>query len=132
MYPRAGSLKVLLVHPGGPYWCKKDKGASSIPEAEFLRAKISWRRLASLSWDCLIRSIRQGWQAGDSVRCRRRCRRQDHKNSTFQNPVASQRGTDAEFFFDRAEWLDLRLATAVTMSVSKGYSEVIGGKPNRC
>ena len=24
-------LEVLLVHPGGPYWAKKDAGAWSIP-----------------------------------------------------------------------------------------------------
>ena len=29
---RAGSLEVLLVHPGGPYWTGKDKGAWSIPK----------------------------------------------------------------------------------------------------
>jgi len=35
MYRRAGAnLEVLLVHPGGPYWCKKDEGAWSIPKGE--------------------------------------------------------------------------------------------------
>ncbi len=32
---RDGSLEVLLVHPGGPYWAKKDDGAWSIPKGEF-------------------------------------------------------------------------------------------------
>ncbi len=27
-------LEVLLVHPGGPYWAKKDEGAWSIPKGE--------------------------------------------------------------------------------------------------
>ena len=27
-------LEVLLVHPGGPYWVKKDEGAWSIPKGE--------------------------------------------------------------------------------------------------
>ncbi|MFD1981145.1 NUDIX domain-containing protein [Mesorhizobium newzealandense] len=27
-----GSLRVLLVHPGGPFWAKKDDGAWSIPK----------------------------------------------------------------------------------------------------
>lgn len=27
-------LEVLLVHPGGPYWRKKDDGAWSIPKGE--------------------------------------------------------------------------------------------------
>jgi len=29
---RAGALQVLLVHPGGPFWAKKDDGAWSIPK----------------------------------------------------------------------------------------------------
>jgi predicted NUDIX family NTP pyrophosphohydrolase len=29
-----GELEVLLVHPGGPYWAKKDDGAWSIPKGE--------------------------------------------------------------------------------------------------
>lgn len=31
---RAGALEVLLVHPGGPYWARKDDGAWSIPKGE--------------------------------------------------------------------------------------------------
>ena len=30
-----GTLRVLLVHPGGPYWAKKDKGAWTIPKGEY-------------------------------------------------------------------------------------------------
>jgi predicted NUDIX family NTP pyrophosphohydrolase len=31
----AGRLEVFLVHPGGPYWARKDRGAWSIPKGEF-------------------------------------------------------------------------------------------------
>lgn len=31
---RGDSLEVLLVHPGGPFWAKKDEGAWSIPKGE--------------------------------------------------------------------------------------------------
>jgi len=31
---RNGDLEVFLVHPGGPYWAKKDHGAWSIPKGE--------------------------------------------------------------------------------------------------
>jgi predicted NUDIX family NTP pyrophosphohydrolase len=31
---RDGELEVFLVHPGGPFWAKKDKGAWSIPKGE--------------------------------------------------------------------------------------------------
>jgi len=30
----SGDLEVLLVHPGGPFWAKKDDGAWSIPKGE--------------------------------------------------------------------------------------------------
>jgi predicted NUDIX family NTP pyrophosphohydrolase len=29
------SLELLLVHPGGPFWAKKDRGAWSIPKGEY-------------------------------------------------------------------------------------------------
>jgi predicted NUDIX family NTP pyrophosphohydrolase len=29
-----GALEVLLVHPGGPFWAKKDKGAWFLPKGE--------------------------------------------------------------------------------------------------
>lgn len=36
MYRRgADGLRLLLVHPGGPFWAKKDLGAWSIPKGEY-------------------------------------------------------------------------------------------------
>jgi predicted NUDIX family NTP pyrophosphohydrolase len=32
---RAGEPEVLLVHPGGPFWARKDRGAWSIPKGEY-------------------------------------------------------------------------------------------------
>ena len=32
---RAGVREVLLVHPGGPFWARKDAGAWSIPKGEY-------------------------------------------------------------------------------------------------
>jgi predicted NUDIX family NTP pyrophosphohydrolase len=31
---RNGTLEVFLVHPGGPFWAKKDEGAWTIPKGE--------------------------------------------------------------------------------------------------
>ena len=31
----SGQLEVFLVHPGGPFWAKKDAGAWSIPKGEY-------------------------------------------------------------------------------------------------
>jgi predicted NUDIX family NTP pyrophosphohydrolase len=36
LHRRVGAeLEVLLVHPGGPYWAKKDEGAWSVPKGEY-------------------------------------------------------------------------------------------------
>ena len=32
---RGPALRLLLVHPGGPFWAKKDLGAWSIPKGEY-------------------------------------------------------------------------------------------------
>lgn len=32
---RAGETEVLLVHPGGPFWARRDVGAWSIPKGEY-------------------------------------------------------------------------------------------------
>jgi predicted NUDIX family NTP pyrophosphohydrolase len=40
MYRRSErGLEVLLVHPGGPFWAKKDLGAWSIPKGEYSEAE---------------------------------------------------------------------------------------------
>jgi predicted NUDIX family NTP pyrophosphohydrolase len=36
LYKRSGGeVRVLLAHPGGPFWAKKDLGAWSIPKGEY-------------------------------------------------------------------------------------------------
>src|SRR6266851_92663 len=40
MYRRRGDgVELFLVHPGGPYWAKKDLGAWSIPKGEYAEAE---------------------------------------------------------------------------------------------
>ena len=34
LYRRRDELEVFLVHPGGPFWAKKDAGAWSVPKGE--------------------------------------------------------------------------------------------------
>jgi predicted NUDIX family NTP pyrophosphohydrolase len=36
MYRRSGeSIELFLIHPGGPFWAKKDLGAWSLPKGEY-------------------------------------------------------------------------------------------------
>ncbi len=38
-----GSVEVLIGHPGGPFWAKKDDGAWSIPKGEYVEGEEPWR-----------------------------------------------------------------------------------------
>jgi predicted NUDIX family NTP pyrophosphohydrolase len=37
-----GELEVLIGHPGGPFWARKDEGAWSIPKGEYLDGEDPW------------------------------------------------------------------------------------------
>jgi predicted NUDIX family NTP pyrophosphohydrolase len=37
-----GVLEVLIGHPGGPFWARKDDGAWSIPKGEYLDGEDPW------------------------------------------------------------------------------------------
>jgi predicted NUDIX family NTP pyrophosphohydrolase len=39
LYRRRDGIEVLLVHPGGPFWRKKDLGAWSIPKGEYVQGE---------------------------------------------------------------------------------------------
>lgn len=49
----AGGTEVLLLHPGGPYWTKKDEGAWSIPKGEAEPGELGRPRLAGAEADLL-------------------------------------------------------------------------------
>ena len=36
VYRRMTALEVLLIHPGGPFWARKDDGSWSIPKGEYV------------------------------------------------------------------------------------------------
>lgn len=38
----SGEIEVLLVHPGGPFWAKKDLGAWSVPKGEYGADEDPW------------------------------------------------------------------------------------------
>ena len=43
VYRRGGGvLEVLLVHPGGPFWAKRDLGAWSVPKGEYDPGEDAW------------------------------------------------------------------------------------------
>jgi predicted NUDIX family NTP pyrophosphohydrolase len=39
---RDGILEVLIGHPGGPFWARKDEGAWSVPKGEYTEGEDPW------------------------------------------------------------------------------------------
>jgi len=39
---RDGVVEVLIAHPGGPFWARKDDGAWSIPKGEYAEGEDPW------------------------------------------------------------------------------------------
>src|SRR5271165_4846811 len=39
---RDGVVEVLIAHPGGPFWARKDDGVWSIPKGEYAEADDPW------------------------------------------------------------------------------------------
>lgn len=117
----AGEPRLLLVHPGGPYWAKKDLGAWTIPKGEYEQGELArdcaLRELGeelgaalSLDVDALIDlgSVRQksgkvveAWAAeGDFNPA-------ELNSNTFEMEWPPRSGEQRQFSeVDRAEWFD--------------------------
>jgi predicted NUDIX family NTP pyrophosphohydrolase len=117
----AGEPRLLLVHPGGPYWAKKDLGAWTIPKGEYEQGELArdcaLRELgeelgpaASLDVEALIDlgAVRQksgkvveAWAAeGDFDPA-------DLDSNTFAMEWPPRSGSERQFpEVDRAEWFD--------------------------
>jgi predicted NUDIX family NTP pyrophosphohydrolase len=114
-----GEVRVLLVHPGGPFWAKKDLGAWSLPKGEYedpadplqaaLRELAEETTLEVSAEDCVpLGTVKQksgkvvtAWAAPadfDTARLR---------SNTFQLEWPPRSGKLREFpEVDRAEWFD--------------------------
>jgi predicted NUDIX family NTP pyrophosphohydrolase len=116
---RSSGLQVLLVHPGGPFWTKKEFGAWSIPKGEHTEeedplaaAKREFEEETGIKVDgdfLLLGSFKQpsgklitAWALeGD-------CSVADIRSNTFTMEWPPKSGRRQEFTeIDRAEWFDL-------------------------
>lgn len=125
MYRGTGAnLEVLLVHPGGPYWGKKDEGAWSIPKGEMdegEEAEVAARREfaeetgAALSG--LLESLGEIRQRGGkrviAFAVEGDFDVQTIRTNTFEMEWPPKGGRMQSFpEIDRAEWFDLQSAHA--------------------
>jgi predicted NUDIX family NTP pyrophosphohydrolase len=123
----AGAPKLLLVHPGGPYWAKRDEGSWSIPKGEYEDGE-SPR-------DCALRELEEELGAAPEIDPARlidlgSVRQKSGKvveawgaegefdpaalrSNTFAIEWPPRSGTQREFpEVDRAEWLEPERARA--------------------
>jgi predicted NUDIX family NTP pyrophosphohydrolase len=135
MYRRAGpGLELLLVHPGGPFWARKDLGAWSIPKGEckegeepLAAAKREFREElgaepegAFIELGVLIQPSRKeiiAWaMEGDFPVA-------ELKSNTFELEWPPKSGRKQQFpEVDRAEWFGLAEAR---MKILRGQAEFI-------
>jgi predicted NUDIX family NTP pyrophosphohydrolase len=123
--PAGDAVEVLLVHPGGPFWAKKDAGAWSIPKGEVGDGEealaCALRELEeelgapfSFAPEELIElgTVRQ--KGGKAVHCWAAAGEFDPaglRSNTFTMEWPPRSGAEREFpEVDRAEWLDLERA----------------------
>ncbi len=135
MYRKHGdSVQVLLVHPGGPFWAKKDEGAWSMPKGEFGETddalKAARREFEEetgfLPTGKFVRlgSIRQpsgkvvhAWAFEGDLDAKK------VKSNTFSMEWPPQSGKQQEFpEIDRAEWFSVETARE---KISKGQMEFL-------
>ena len=119
---RLGRIEVLLVHPGGPFWRRKDLGAWSIPKGEYDAGKKPEDVARSEFREEIGVEIQGGLRALGEIRQRggktvtafaveTDVDTQDIRSNSFEiewPPRSGHRQTFPEV--DRAEWFDLASA----------------------
>ena len=120
----AANLEVLLVHPGGPYWRKKDEGSWSIPKGEIAGGEdveVAARRefmeetgvALSGSLDPLGEIRQRGGKRVIAFAVESDVDVQTIKSNTFEIEWPPKGGRMQSFpEIDRAEWFDLPSARA--------------------
>lgn len=127
-------LEILLVHPGGPFWAKKDEGAWSIPKGEYgegddvlLAARREFREEtgfdAPTGEPIELGQVKYGnkvltaWSLGGSIDARR------VKSNTFIMEWPPKTGRKQEFAeVDRAGWFAPAVAK---QKLVKGQVELV-------
>jgi predicted NUDIX family NTP pyrophosphohydrolase len=118
-----GAIEVFLVHPGGPFWAKKDVGAWSIPKGEFIFEEEDPLEAAKREFEeetgfkvkgstIPLDSVKQ--RSGKIVHVwaiEGDCDPAKIKSNTFQMEWPPRSGKQQEFpEVDRAEWFDINTA----------------------
>jgi predicted NUDIX family NTP pyrophosphohydrolase len=119
---RGSTIEVFLVHPGGPYWAKKDAGAWSIPKGEFSEkedrfsaAKREFKEETGIFPEGNFVALKPVRQPGGKVvyawAVKDDCEAEKIVSNTFSMEWPPRSGKYQEFpEVDRAEWFTLNIA----------------------
>jgi predicted NUDIX family NTP pyrophosphohydrolase len=131
---RGAAVEVFLVHPGGPYWARKDEGAWSIAKGEIepgedplARAKREFVEETGFTIDGVFRPLEPVRQAGGKIvyawAVERDADAHAIKSNTFSLEWPPRSGRTQEFpEVDRAGWFDLATARR---NINKGQRPLI-------
>jgi predicted NUDIX family NTP pyrophosphohydrolase len=131
---RDGGLQVLLVHPGGPFWAKKDLGAWSIPKGEaqagedlLERALQEVREETGFAVEGPFMPLQPVKQSAKVIHAWAAAFDGDAANiqsNTFTMEFPPRSGRIAEFpEVDRAEWFDLPAANEKILTSQQPFLE---------
>ncbi|HEV7589986.1 MAG TPA: NUDIX domain-containing protein [Longimicrobium sp.] len=130
----SGGIDVFLVHPGGPFWAKKDAGAWSIPKGEYVpgedsldAARREFAEETGIVPDGELVDLGVVKQAGGKVvtawALEGDCDPDAIRSNTFAMEWPPKSGRQQEFpEVDRAGWFDLETAEE---KISKGQLDLI-------
>ena len=144
MYRRAGAnLEVLLVHPGGPYWRKKDEGAWSIPKGEMdegedaeVAARREFMEETGIALSGLLDPLGDIRQRGGkrviAFAVEGDVDVQTMQSNTFEIEWPPKSGRMQSFpEIDRAEWFDLPSAHAKILEAQRALLDRLAGLVNQ-
>ena len=136
---RDSQLEVFLVHPGGPFWSKKDDGAWSIPKGEYSEEEepfsVAKREFTEeTGYEAVgefvpLKPIKQpsgkivsAWAVeGD-------CDAGSIKSNFFTMEWPPRSGKQAEFpEVDRADWFAIKMAKRKILKGQRGFLEELCG-----
>lgn len=136
---RGGVLEFLLVHPGGPFWQRKDDGAWSLPKGEIeegeLPEAVARREFAEetgLRLDAALRPLTPVRQRGGKVvypfAAELDIDADAVRSNTFTLEWPPKSGTMREFpEVDRAAWFDFDTAARRILAGQRPILEELAG-----
>jgi predicted NUDIX family NTP pyrophosphohydrolase len=137
-----GVVEVLIAHPGGPFWARKDDGAWSIPKGEYSDGEDPWAAAAREFAEELGLAVPPGpridlgtlKQSGGKVVTAFEVRSDlditDARSNTFQLEWPKGSGTLREFpEVDRVGWFAVATARTKLLKSQHGFLDRLMAQP---